>query len=538
MSRHDQDPEIRGFYFASSGRDIFDGATRQRPKRTPQAAIDATANLSPVPSLLNQAQVSAAQGGSFSEGFVLPGFVSFDAMNAIFSANQAVSITLGEAQICRVSGVRNSNNNSTCFLINGQSLAGVQTLFCAVVGDDSIGFEIKGTSEGVFVTCDRLTVDGDRSIGLKITGDFVDPVDIDGDVILLDGDDAVFVDFNPTNALDTCVIDISSVFSAGATVTSRGTSSSTAYIVRSGHLTIQGSMLISDIAIEVKSGAEADLRQETAVGNIIVDSGGILNVDILNHEAGTVTVNGVINGQIGNTFYAPKTFTNKDPDTTALLTHSVTGTNGGDSRTFYTTRDPKTNITGNPGDIAIRNNGEDSRFYQHRGASSNNTDWVNISDSKREIVLRASSFVNQVPTGLDTALQVTFGAAQGSGSDPVQIDASGNITINETGEYFVDVVLQYGRNNAGNAAWLFFRVLIDGTQVGDSIFAKLDTANNDFPAQLSTVFDFTATQIITVEFIRDSQGFNDGDLMTENPTAAGWNDSPSASIRISRRVLL
>jgi len=467
MTLHDQDPEVRGFYFANSGRDTRDGATIQRPKKTVQAAIDATGDLSPVPDLLNQAQVSAAQGGSFSEGFVLPGFVNFDAMNAIFSANQAVSVTLGEAQICRVNGVRNSNDNSTCFLFDGLSLAGVQALFCSVAGDDSIGFEIKGTSEGVFGTCDRLTVGGARSIGVKITGTFVDPVDFDADVILLNGADAVYVDYNPTNVLDACVIDVSSVFSSGATVSSRGTSTSTAYIVRSGHLTIKGSMLIADVAIEVKSGGEADLRQETVVGNIIVDSGGVLNVDILDHKAGTITNNGVINGII-------------------------------DGVPFGTFR---------------------QKHQEQR-------------------VLNAKDFTIQGPTLRDVPHQVLFGPAQVGPGGFVEIDALGNIKTNRADQYTYRVLLEYGRTNAGSFSRLIFRILVDGTQLGDSQYAQIDTAKTVSPIEFSGPLDLLEDEITTFEIIRDLSGFNDGSLFPFTPSLAGVSPAPSAVVMISRNILV
>ena len=43
-------------------------------------------------------------------------------------------------------------------------------------------------------------------------------------------------------------------------------------------------------------------------------------------------------------------------------------------------------------------------------------------------VLRAASTVIQAPTAVDTALQLTFGPAQGSASDPVMINATGLVT--------------------------------------------------------------------------------------------------------------
>lgn len=468
MSRKSNfDPEIRGFYFASSGTDDEDGQTLERPKKTAQAAIDATGDLIPVPDLTNQAQVFAAQGGAFSEGFILPGFVNFDATNAIFDANQAVSITMGNGQNCRINGLRNSQNNSTCFLIDGKSLVGTISLFCLVAGDDSIGYEIKGTNTGIFSTCDRLTILGARSIGVKITGTFTDPIDKDFDVVLLEGDDAVYVDYNPDNAIDACAINVSSVFSVGATVTSRGTSSSTAYIARSGHLTIKGLVLIADTAIEVKPGARVDLRQETVIGNIIVDSGGVLNVDILQHIDGTITNNGTINGII---------------------------------------------------------NGVPFGNYQQK--------------HQEQSVLNASDFTTQNPTGTDAPRRILFGSAQFGSSDPVELDAAGNITINQSDQYNVRIILHFGREGAGAFSLLIFRLLINGVQLGNSVYAQISTSQTAFPIEFSGPINFVATDVLTVELIRDGSAFDDGGLSPLTPNLGSVNPAASAQIMMRRNRLV
>jgi len=155
----------------------------------------------------------------------------------------------------------------------------------------------------------------------------------------------------------------------------------------------------------------------------------------------------------------------------------------------------------------------------------------------QEVVLNASSFSTQTPTGTDTPLQLEFGAAQFGSSDPVEIDASGNITINQTDQYNVSLILQYGRTNAGSFSLMFFRLLVDGTQFGPSRYAKLDNANADLPVQFTGPLDLVTTEVLTVELIRDSAGFDDGELFAETVTD-GWNAAPSASIILTRNRLV
>lgn len=154
-------------------------------------------------------------------------------------------------------------------------------------------------------------------------------------------------------------------------------------------------------------------------------------------------------------------------------------------------------------------------------------------------LIAGSSLVNQMPSALDDPIQIEYGAAQGSGSDPVEIDVDGEVTINITDQYVFSFGMQYGRTGAaGGAANLFFRILVDGTQVGESIFARLNNPNTNIPSQFERILDLTAGQTVTTELLRDSSGTNFGGLIAADPTPAGWANSASASIRVSRRRLV
>lgn len=155
-----------------------------------------------------------------------------------------------------------------------------------------------------------------------------------------------------------------------------------------------------------------------------------------------------------------------------------------------------------------------------------------------ERVLLGESFIIQSPTGLDAPLQLEFGPAQFGPSDPVQIDALGNVRINQTDQYNISIDLQYGRIGAGSFSLLFFRVLIDGVQTGRSHSAKIDNTNSNLPVEFSIPSKMISGQILTVEIWRDSSGFNAGSLFPEVPTLAGANATPSAVIRMTRNRLV
>ena len=147
-----------------------------------------------------------------------------------------------------------------------------------------------------------------------------------------------------------------------------------------------------------------------------------------------------------------------------------------------------------------------------------------------------STAANQQPTGLDTALQIEFGA--GETSVPVTLDATGKITINVTGTYRVKLGFAVGRVGSAGVASLYVRSLIDGVQAGQSVHWTISSAESYIPFTDEAWLTLTAGTEITYEIIKDSgnSGVDAGGLFQSNPVTTGWADNPSASIRVERFV--
>lgn len=150
-------------------------------------------------------------------------------------------------------------------------------------------------------------------------------------------------------------------------------------------------------------------------------------------------------------------------------------------------------------------------------------------------VLRAfSTALVQEPTALNTAKKVEFGADQKTLSDPVMIDALGNVTFNQSGTYAVRVKLQAGRTGASGISILFSRILKNGVQIGVSAGAKMASSDFSYPAESKvTLQDIIAGDVFTVEIMRDSAGSNFGGIYGAT-SSAGWNISPCALLVVSR----
>jgi len=148
-------------------------------------------------------------------------------------------------------------------------------------------------------------------------------------------------------------------------------------------------------------------------------------------------------------------------------------------------------------------------------------------------VLAAQSTVTQAPSALNTAQQVTFGAAQGSSGDAVMISSGGLITFNQTGLYLIN---GYGsverQGSSGGTAILLFRFLVNGTQSGAVKAFHLDTPNLSSPYEITFPINITtAGTTASFEIMRDSSGTNAGGLYPHT-NLGGWSNTPSAEVNI------
>lgn len=149
-------------------------------------------------------------------------------------------------------------------------------------------------------------------------------------------------------------------------------------------------------------------------------------------------------------------------------------------------------------------------------------------------ILRAASTATQAPTAVDTPLQVSFGAAQGSASDPVMINAAGLVTFNQAGNYAVRVKLQCGRTGATGTSILLSRLVLGGAQLGSAACVKLTQTDATTPTDSRVVMSPTAGQTLQVQIMRDSAGSNFGGVYPQTATVATWGVAPSALLVISR----
>lgn len=149
-------------------------------------------------------------------------------------------------------------------------------------------------------------------------------------------------------------------------------------------------------------------------------------------------------------------------------------------------------------------------------------------------LLRASSTVARAPTAVDTPLQLAFGAAQNSTSNPVMISAAGLVTFNTAGNYAVRIKLQNGRTGASGTSILLGRILLNGTQYGSPQAVKIVSSDQVTPTDSRVVVNATAGMTLAVQIMRDSSGTNYGGVYPQVAAVTAWGTAPSALLVVSR----
>lgn len=149
-------------------------------------------------------------------------------------------------------------------------------------------------------------------------------------------------------------------------------------------------------------------------------------------------------------------------------------------------------------------------------------------------ILRAFSTAStQQPTSTGSAIQVEFGAAQLTASDPVMLSAAGAVTINQTGTYAFRFKLQFGRSGATGISYLSTRIMKGAAQFGSTQCTRLSSSDSIIPTDSRVVMNLLAGDVITMQLIRDALGANAGGLFAQT-SSHGWSLAPSALLVVSR----
>lgn len=197
--------------------------------------------------------------------------------------------------------------------------------------------------------------------------------------------------------------------------------------------------------------------------------------------------------------------------------------------------------TYNIDDIDSQMNLAETTTQQMSGAidmNGNNLENPGNNLSAEEVLLTAQSVAaSQIPAGLDTPMLIEFGPAQLGPTDPIQLSASGLLTINQTGTYNFRQQTQQGRAGSAGTSVLLTAFEVNGVFT-QTRFALIENANNFYIQDSFDQFPLNAGDVLGLYIIRDSTGNNSGQLQSLTPSLGSLPFVPSAFLRVSRSIAL
>lgn len=301
----------RDFQCDQNGVDTNDGQSIEAPLATLQEGVIRTLALSPVPGPGFPASVSVMGTGNFNgNGVVVPDWVSMIMPNAsiVLDTDSTTNVECGDQQDNEFGNLSNSGDSTTILLITDD--ARIRNRVSSMVAGPFFGtttnsvqaIKTTGACDDVFTSVEQIECRSEGAV--LISHECSSPTPVIYDITVIDGfaDNSVMFDYNPPNITDSAVFNFNTC-SDNRTLLPANTTG-----IRSsglGLLNFRGNILAHQIALEVLNNSQADGQVITVLGDIIVRTGGVANVFIINHPVGNVIVEGggVLNGEIGGTRY-------------------------------------------------------------------------------------------------------------------------------------------------------------------------------------------------------------------------------------------
>ena len=283
--------EVRAAFVSVNGDDDKTGESNTFAFATLGKAKDRIDNLTPPPSIFNQASIVALSSGVFQEQLEIPDFVQVQTSGVtVFSTEtdytvKAASFSLFEFLSCTNQG------GGAAILIDGKSSSGLNGSF-ASAENGGWAVDVKGDSEDVFIDINQMRTTSAGALRVNTTTN---------DTAIVVNTDEISLDQNNDVALDITIGPggfsgrVGNIFSASGIT-------GTEVVFRGGMVNLQGDRMKVG-TVTIMSGAEVWLNDYLIDGDIVVEAGGILHCRIYQDPSGTITNNGVINGNINGVNY-------------------------------------------------------------------------------------------------------------------------------------------------------------------------------------------------------------------------------------------
>jgi len=297
-------PNTRTFIVSPNGNDSQDGQGPETALLTIATAISRINALVPPPGsdAGDFSLIQIVGAGQFTESdLVFPTGCQINAENT-FLFPTGNGVTPGNITSMNIAVVFCVAVGAKAFTYVDALTIGVQALSAVTVGINSFCTHVSGSCRELYIKIDQMRIGGAGSVGLINNCDDPDPLTVTVDNMILNANNTTGMlhSHATLNVMKTSIKLISIVEETGSSLT--GT---IGVDIQRGLCSMIASNIEAETAIHVSDGAELNLTASLVIGDIIIDSGGMLRCNIANFSlaTGSITINGTVKGQIGDFMY-------------------------------------------------------------------------------------------------------------------------------------------------------------------------------------------------------------------------------------------
>lgn len=296
MSNITQYAGTRERYVSSSANDDNDGSTISFAKKYLSSAVSAVNALSPPPALLTPAAIIAFGASSFAENLEVPDNVQVDLrFSNIFSA-AGYAVTGGsnsQAEFQTI--ISNDGVSGGYYKTNGATRLKLTASALITNGDNSTAIDVGGATRDFFCSVGQIAMRGNNANGLVLNNTGAKSTRASIKDINMEGTGCKAIS-GGSYVPSVDIVEIGSISDTG------GAGNYGLYAER-GNAVVTAKEIDCETAILVKSGAHRDVAVAHVSGDIVVESGGELNITAIHHSSGVVSNSGIINGTINGIDY-------------------------------------------------------------------------------------------------------------------------------------------------------------------------------------------------------------------------------------------
>ena len=395
----------RDIHFATEGTDGLTGFSEEQKVPSMTDALTIIGDLDPPPGFGVPASIITLETGNYTDGIVLPDFVSASCATASIVTTDAVNVTCGSSQTNRFGAlVNNFLVAPVVILIDGKSRVRpiASTLSTSSSCEDGILVKLTGNCDDIFPMITRGNIRGDGTCLVENTAVSTTPIEFTNQLSEFFDDDQAGIVHNPAAESADGIYDLGTIQPNAAAVVAKAsvaTTSTIAHIV-TGDAIIEGNTLIGAMLCQLEEDTRVTLKASFAQGDTLV-------------KAGASAVYSAIAVMVGNTVV-------EDGGICRISANRIIGEmevqDGGKGNLScqHMTGEIK-DVTGT-GELFVEIEEYDGPLPLDNGNINgiiNGIPYGNWAQKHEEqSVLNASDFTTQSPTGTNTPLQVLFGAAQ------------------------------------------------------------------------------------------------------------------------------